>query len=47
MIEQIKYKCNSCGLTFFEHSNKNLKKNKKGITCPYCASESWKPLVPK
>lgn len=47
MIEPKKYKCKSCELIFFKHSNNNLKKNKKGLTCPYCGSESWIPLTTK
>jgi hypothetical protein len=31
-------------MEFFSLSRKLLKKEKKGLTCPYCESEYWKPL---
>ena len=45
MIEPIKYKCKNCGMIFFKHSANGLKKGKKVLTCPYCESESWMPLI--
>ncbi len=45
MMEIIPYKCNSCGMDFFKHSDNNLKKNKKVITCPYCGSELCIPII--
>ena len=40
-----KYKCESCGIVFFKHSSNLLKLEEKGLTCPYCESELWKPLI--
>ena len=42
-----KYICKACGMVFFNHSRKLLKKENKGLTCPYCESEFWKALVTK
>jgi DNA-directed RNA polymerase subunit RPC12/RpoP len=42
-----KYTCKSCGMEFFSHSSKLLKKENKGLTCPYCESEYWKSLKTK
>jgi DNA-directed RNA polymerase subunit RPC12/RpoP len=42
-----KYKCESCGMVFFTHSSKLLKQEEKGLTCPYCESELWNPLIIK
>lgn len=46
MIEHIPYKCKSCGMDFFKHSDNNLKNNKKVITCPYCESQFYIPIIP-
>ena len=45
MHKSKKYKCESCGMIFFKHSNKLFKIDEKGLTCPYCESELWVPLV--
>jgi DNA-directed RNA polymerase subunit RPC12/RpoP len=42
-----KYKCKTCGMEFFSLSRKLLKKENKGLTCPYCESELWKSVVTK
>lgn len=42
-----KYECKTCGMVFFNHSKKLLEKENKGLTCPFCESESWVTFKPK
>ena len=42
-----KYICKACGMVFFNHSRKLLKKENKGLTCPFCESELWKRVKTK
>jgi DNA-directed RNA polymerase subunit RPC12/RpoP len=47
MQKPMVYRCESCGMEFFNHSNKLLNKEEKGVTCPYCESELWHTILIK
>jgi hypothetical protein len=47
MREVKTYKCECCGIEFFNHSGRILNKEKKSFSCPFCESELLCPLKAK